>query len=325
MTTIRLLSEADLMQLKLTHDDFLEGVEIAYRQAAAGLAEVPTKIGVHPDHPNSFSHAMPAWIGGEKPALGIKWISYHPGNLAHQIPDSWGVIVVNDPETGKPLCFMEGMYLTFLRTAACGAVLARRLIDSPKVLGLIGCGGLGKASLIILRHVFPSLEKVYVSSRRSETRAKFAETYSTESCPVEPVDDIEQLLAQADVVVTSLPPVDTPPIKAGMLKENSVFIPLDLDFSWDASVAKEFDGFYADNVPHFQSLLDKKTAGSSETLAPVYDSQSFVAQPVDDGVTAGRSLVAVCGIASVDIVLASEAYHRAVQADIGIVFPFRQP
>lgn len=322
MTAIRLLSEADLLKLNLTHDDIVAGVETAYRQAAAGLAEVPTKIGVHPDHPNSFSHAMPAWIGGDEPALGVKWISYHPGNLANNLPDSWGVIVVNDPETGKPLCFMEGMYITFLRTAACGAVVAKRLIKDPKVLGLVGCGGLGKASLSIMRHVFPSLEKVYVSSRRPESRQAFVAEHNDSDCPVIAVDDPSQLLAESDIVVTSLPPVDNPPIKAGMLKKNSVFIPLDIDHSWEASVANEFSNFYADNTDYFQTLLNKKAG----TKVAVKDSQHFVAQQTEPKANdAGRSFVAVCGIASVDIVIASQAYHRAVKANIGSLFEIREP
>ena len=37
-------------------------VEQAYRLDAEGKAEVPTKIGVHPDRANTFLHAMrPGW------------------------------------------------------------------------------------------------------------------------------------------------------------------------------------------------------------------------------------------------------------------------
>jgi len=325
MAYIRLLGEADLRTLGLTHNDVVSAVEHAYRQSARGLAEVPTKIGVHPDHPNSFSHAMPAWVGGGEPALGVKWISYHPGNLEHKLPDSWGVIVVNDPETGEPVCFMEGMYITFLRTAACAAVMAKRLVAQPQVLGLIGCGGLGKANLAVMRHVFPSLKQVYVSSKKAESRQAFCAEFDSDSCRVAPVDDVGQLLAESDVVVTSLPPVDIPPVQAGMLKDHSVFIPLDVDFSWDPAVVGEFNAFYADNVPYFRALLEKKVGRPNMPDTAILDTQEFVAE--HDGpprAPQGRVFVAVCGIASVDIVIAAQAFHRAVRANIGSFFEIRQ-
>src|SRR5690606_36123297 len=106
MTRIRLLSEMDLTTLNMSYGDILTDVEQAYCLDASGLVEVPTKIGVHPDAPNSFSHAMPAWVGGDNPALGIKWISYQPVNLANNLPDSWGLFLINDPHTGYMLCFI---------------------------------------------------------------------------------------------------------------------------------------------------------------------------------------------------------------------------
>jgi len=141
-------------------------VEEAYRLDAEGKVEVPTKIGVHPERANAFLHAMPAWVGGAC-ALGMKWVSYFPGNFDRGLPDSTGIIILNDPDHGLPCCIMEGMYVTFLlRTAGCAAVAAKYLAPRPpKTLGLIGCGGLGLWSLRVMSTTFPSIEQVYVSSR----------------------------------------------------------------------------------------------------------------------------------------------------------------
>src|SRR5690606_25920438 len=130
---------------------------------------------------------------------------------------------------------------------------------------------------------------------------------------------------KSDVVVTSLPPVDIPPVQAGMLKENSVFIPLDVDISWDPAVAGEFDAFFADNVPYFRALLEKKVGRSNMPDTAILDTQEFVAG--HDGpprAPQGKVFVAVCGIASVDIVIATQAFHRAVRANTGSFFEIRQ-
>ena len=162
---IRLLSETDVRSLGLSLPEVLNLTEYAYLLDAGGHAEVPTKIGVHPDYPRSFLHAMPAWVG-EARALGLKWVSYFPGNFERGTADSTGIIILNDPDTGHPVCIMEGMYVTFLRTAACAAVAVRNLMQQPpRSLMLVGCGGLGKWSLRMMTAAFPSIEQIYVSSR----------------------------------------------------------------------------------------------------------------------------------------------------------------
>ena len=95
--TIRLLSEQNIRAVVPTLPEIVALVEQAYRLDAEGKAEVPTKIGVHPDRANTFLHAMPAWVGDAR-ALGMKWISYFPGNFDRGLPNSTGIIILNDPD-----------------------------------------------------------------------------------------------------------------------------------------------------------------------------------------------------------------------------------
>src|SRR5690242_6806211 len=104
---IRLLSENNVRAVCPTLTEVVDLVEQAYRLDAEGKAEVPTKIGVHPDRASTFLHAMPAWVG-EARALGMKWVSYFPGNFDRGLPDSTGIIILNDPDVGLPCCIMEG-------------------------------------------------------------------------------------------------------------------------------------------------------------------------------------------------------------------------
>src|SRR4029079_14785094 len=127
---IRLLSEKDIRAVSPSLVEIVALVERAYRLDAEGKAEVPTKIGVHPERANTFLHAMPAWVGGDR-ALGMKWVSYLARNFDRGLPDSTGIIILNDPDHGLPCCIMEGMYVTFLRTAACAAVAAQYLAPHP--------------------------------------------------------------------------------------------------------------------------------------------------------------------------------------------------
>ncbi len=296
-------------------------VESTYRLDAEGKVDVPTKIGVHPDRANSFLHAMPAWVGGER-ALGMKWVSYFPGNIDRRLPDSTGVIILNDPEHGLPCCIMEGMYVTFIRTAACAAVAARHLSPRPpRTLGLIGCGGLGLWSLRTLTEVFPSIEQVFVSSRTPRSRNDFCAKMAAETNrAVIPVEDPLQAVRGMDIVITSMPPGDVKPVTGDALAPGSVFIPLDIVNSWQDDVLTSADRVAADDPGNFAAQVQAKRASAFQARKEAVRTQDIVAAQSMRTAGSDRSFVAVCGIASTDVVVGWEIYRRASAANIGFEF-----
>ena len=137
---VTILTEGEVESIAPPLHDIIKIVEDTFRMQAQGNVEVPTKIGVHPDFPRSFLHAMPAWVI-EARALGLKWVSYYPGNSQRGLPDSTAVIILNHPDHGLPVAIMSGMYITYTRTAACAAVAAKYLAPpDPISLGLVGSG-----------------------------------------------------------------------------------------------------------------------------------------------------------------------------------------
>ena len=319
---VRLLNEKNVRAVSPVLTEIVALVEDAYRLDAEGKAEVPTKIGVHPERANTFLHAMPAWVAGTPPSLGMKWVSYFPGNFDRGLPDSTGIIVLNDPEIGLPCCIMEGMYVTFIRTAACAAVAAKYLAPKPpKTLGLIGCGGLGLWSLRTFSASFPTIERVLVSSRRPESRETFCAKMSQElKSQVEPVDDPLLAVRDSDVVITSIPPGDVAPVSGKAIAPGALLIPLDLVNSWQDDVLASVDCVAADNPPNFAAQVEAKRATAFSALKPAVRIQDIVAGKSPRTSTDDRYLVAVCGIASTDVVVGWEIYRRARAAKVGLEF-----
>ena len=319
--TIRLLSEQNIRAVVPTLPEIVALVEQAYRLDAEGKAEVPTKIGVHPDRANAFLHAMPAWVGDAR-ALGMKWISYFPGNFDRGLPDSTGIIILNDPDHGLPCCIMEGMYVTFLRTAACAAVAAKYLAPRPpKTLGLIGCGGLGLWSLRVLSATFPSIERVFVSSRTRKSREEFCAKMTQEGkWTITPVDDPSQAVRNMDIVVTSIPPGDVKPVTGEALTPGTLLIPLDLVNSWHDDVLLSADRVAADNPAHFSAQVHARRGNAFPVLKASVSIQDVVAGKSPRASVSDRSVIAVCGIASTDVVVGWEIYRRAKAANIGLEF-----
>lgn len=319
---VTLLSQEDIESAAPPRGEILRIVEETYCMMARAEAEVPTKMGVHPDHPGSFCHAMPAWV---RPAgaLGMKWVAYYPGNLARGLPDSTGIIALNDPVTGMPVALMEGMWITYARTAACAAVAAKFLCNpDPARLALIGCGGLGRWSLLMLSEVFPTLGEVRVASRSPESRREFCGRMASQGpWSLLPVDRLEEAVRGADIVVSSIPQGPNPPLREQWWSSGALAIPLDVTAAWDAESFARADRLVTDG---YEAVA---RAAARQEPALVLPRQYVDLAQVVLGVSPGRlneaeRIMAIpSGVATTDMTLAWEIFRRARRAGAGT--PFR--
>src|SRR5215216_4472397 len=98
--------------------------------------------------------AMPAYVGGNLPSAGIKWIASFPGNTIKQLPRANSVTILNDPETGVPECIINTSAISEIRTAAVSGLLIREYIHNRKLphckVGITGFGPIGQRHLDML-------------------------------------------------------------------------------------------------------------------------------------------------------------------------------
>jgi alanine dehydrogenase len=322
--SIRLLSERDVRAVGLSLAEVIALIEQVYLLDAQGRAEVPMKLGVHPGKTSSFLHAMPAWVDGAR-ALGMKWISYFPGNSQQGLPDSTGIIILNEPDHGLPVCIMEGMLVTFLRTAACAAVAVKHILPaSPKSLGLIGCGGIGRWTLRMMLAAFPTIQKVYVASRTPASRASFcAEMQGESAAALTAVDDPRSAIEGTDVVVSSIPPGPDRPVRAQWLSPGSIFIPLDILNSWGDDVIAAATRVVSDDPANFTSRLQARRPDALAAIKANVSLQEVVAGSAPKAQGGERTFAVICGIASTDVIVAWEIYRRACAAGLGQIFAMR--
>jgi len=99
------LSRAEIDKLKISMSKVIEVVEEAFREKAEGKVETPPKPGVHP-HNDAFIHAMLAYIRKMQVA-GVKWVTGFPENPKRGLPYISGLLILNDVETGFPICVMD--------------------------------------------------------------------------------------------------------------------------------------------------------------------------------------------------------------------------
>lgn len=320
---VRLLNEDDIRSADLPLQRLLELTREVYRRDAQGSVQVPLKIGVRPSRPHSFLDAMPAWVGGDNPALGMKWVSYFPGNQSLGREDSTGIIILNDPAHGHPVSIMEGMHITFLRTAACAAVMAADVIGhAPQSLALVGCGGLARSTIRVMKVAFPSIRTVYVSSRTEASRRQFCQEMQSEGdMELIPVAHPADAVRQADIVVSSIPPTDAPPIDRAHFKPGAVYIPLDLLNAWQDNVLTPDTVVVADSPAFLHQLVRTHRPGLEGQVKNAVAYQDITldsAWSLED--PQALKFIAVCGIASTDVLIGWEIYRRACERGLGTLY-----
>ena len=190
----------------------LDGLIGAMRQVlgefSAGKWQQPVR-GVLAQH-GGFFGVMPA--SGD--AMGIKMVTFYPGNTGSPLPTHMAVIGLFDPKTGGPLALMDGRYITEMRTAAVSAVATDAFAPhDAKVLTLLGAGVQASAHLEMLRKV-RSFEEVRVWNHHAEKAERFAKEHGCRAM------EAEAAVRDADVIVTATSSRE-PVLKGAWLKRGA--------------------------------------------------------------------------------------------------------
>lgn len=293
-------------------------LETAFREKGAGRVEMPPKPGIH-TRPDAFIHAMPAWIPALR-AAGVKWVSGYPANVQRGLPYISGLLILNDDETGLPLCVMDCTWITAYRTGAATALSAKYLARrESEVAGILACGVQGRTNLAALAALFP-LRQAFAYDVRSEVARRFAEEMSAQlGFEVIAVSRPRDAVAGCDIVVTSGPILrhPSPVIEAGWMKPGAFGSAVDFDSYWQPAAMAEMDHLSTDD--HAQFAYYRQAGYFQQTPDPHSDLGELVA-----GLRPGRlnpderTLAINLGLALDDLAVAPEVYRRARERGVGV-------
>jgi ornithine cyclodeaminase/alanine dehydrogenase-like protein (mu-crystallin family) len=214
---IRILSSDDV-KAALPIPKAIEIMKHAFGQLSAGKATVPLRSKISSDKGDTL--LMPAYLHGSQD-LGIKIVSIYKDNPSKDIPTVTAIMIVLDPQTGRPRALIEGDSLTAIRTGATGGLasdlLARR---NAKTVALFGAGVQARAQLqgVIAVRSITRINLLDLSLSASQKLA--AEIATWEEAPaVNLVSNSKEAIQDADIIITattsSKPVFDGHGIKAG--------------------------------------------------------------------------------------------------------------
>lgn len=178
--------------------------------------------------------AMPAYIGGPFDLMGMKWYGSNTANKQKGLPRSILTVMLNDKDTGAPLCLMSANLLSAYRTGAIPGVGAKYLVNKgASVCGICGPGVMGKTSLAAILATCPDIDTVKIKGRGRASLEKFV-AYVRKTYPklkeVRAVDTIEELVRDTDVLSFAnsgnTDPSTYPFVKKEWIKPGAVLIGL---------------------------------------------------------------------------------------------------
>ncbi len=244
---VMFLTQTDILDMRIEMKEVVGLIEKGLSEHAAGYVENPPKPGIHPP-PHSFIHAMPAYfkrlhIGG------IKWVSGFPENHDKGLPQIIGTLILNDMETGAPLCFMDATWITGARTAAVSAVTAKYCArKDARTLGMVGAGVQARFHLPALLHVLGSLKKVKVFDVNAEAAQNYQSVMREKTgleITIEP--DVESAVKGSDVVVTATRRLDEPIIRNKWFEKGMLGMGLEAGRAWEGEALMSADRFVTDD------------------------------------------------------------------------------
>jgi ornithine cyclodeaminase/alanine dehydrogenase len=200
---VLILTRKDLESV-LTMKDAIGAVERGFKELALGTARMPTRTSLTVFDKAGWMGVMPAYLS-ETGSLAAKIVTVYDENpKKYSVPTVLASITLNDASTGTPLAFMEGTYVTAMRTGAAGGVAAKHLArKDAKVAGIFGTGVQARTQLLALNEV-RDIEKVYAFDILADQVARFSKDMS-KSLGKEVViaPSAEDVVKKSDVIVTA--------------------------------------------------------------------------------------------------------------------------
>ena len=209
----------------LSFEEAIVLVEQAFLSFYQAKDIMPAKQYLNLDQFRGDFRAMPAF-SKEQQIAGLKWINVHPNNT--MLPTVMGIVLLNDPKTGKLLSIIEATELTKIRTAAVTVIAQTFLAYADvKTIALIGLGEQAKAQVRALATKLTDF-KVSFWDLSAEKRNAFSEWLDVEGVAKVNATSLESCVGDADLIV-SLTPSRVAWLKKAMLKKHVLICALGAD------------------------------------------------------------------------------------------------
>jgi len=330
---LRFLSGPEIDSLGLTRLEIVDAVEDAVREHGEGRTSFEPRVHLTPDnggigHFNVLRGHLDGL--GAHGISGVKVVGDFVPNYRKGLPSELAMATLFDPTTGVPLAILDATMITAARTGAMTTVGARHLAcRDSRILGHVGARGTAWWNVTMLDDLL-ELDEIRVTSRRPESREKFAEELSAElSTPVRVVATAEEAFDGADVLVEATRLTEPEPLlRTAAIKPGAFVVPYGTISAVELDLLDVIDKAVVDDwreaqSGRFGSLRRHVDTGrlSPDTLHAELGEIVAGRKPgrEDD---AERNLFWHRGLSLLDVAIAHLILRKAEAADVGTMLRF---
>lgn len=146
--------------------DLVPLMERALAAFSTGGVVQPVRTAIPVPQHEGFLGVMPAYLVGQG-SMGLKAVTFYPGNAARGLPTHLATVLLHDPATGELLAVMDGRLITEMRTAAVSAAATKHLARrGSTVVAFLGAGVQARSHWEALREVCaPAEVRVWTRTR----------------------------------------------------------------------------------------------------------------------------------------------------------------
>jgi ornithine cyclodeaminase len=206
MGAIQILTETDLRRAVGFGAHELATVEAVYPLISSGRARMPPIMRIDVPEYRGEVDIKSAYLPGYD-CIAVKVSAGFFDNPSRGLPSLGGLMVLLDARTGIPqAALFDNGYLTDLRTALAGAVVANHLaVPDADVVGVLGAGVQARLQIAALRLVRP-IERAIVWSRSAAAARAFADEVAKDlNLPVTVAASPVAAARDAQILVTATP------------------------------------------------------------------------------------------------------------------------
>jgi N-[(2S)-2-amino-2-carboxyethyl]-L-glutamate dehydrogenase len=330
------VEKTDFAFLFLTHEEviatgfdmprFVETMEEHFRLYDEGQVNLPDKVVLDLDERDRGRiNALPAHVGGDIDACGIKWVASFPGNPhKHGIPRANAFIILNDAYTGVPLAVMDGTYISAMRTGAVTGVGVKYLAaKNAQTIAMIGCGLQARTQLMAIQAVLPTIAEVRCFDLHNDTAKNYArDMHGRTGLNTRSVETADEAVEGADVIVT-VTVGDEAIVKDRSVKEGSLFVHVGSYQEEEEAVVQHADKIIVDDwhsVHHRKTpILAKMVDEGSLSVDDIYANLGEIVNRKKVGRANDRERIFLLpiGMGSEDVIAAYKIYQIAREKGIG--------
>jgi len=200
---MRILKIEDVQKC-ITMKEVIQLMRCVFEAVGKGEVVLPDRTVIEMANGKDAVLFMPGYIPDIQ-GIGTKIVTVFPENLSRGIPTINAQVLLNDPETGKIICMMEGGLITAMRTAAVAAVATDILaVPKAKTLGIFGAGVQAKSQVEAICEI-RSIEKVIIFDLKESMSKKLVEDLVPllgDRCIFQIAKEAKEAVVNSDIIVT---------------------------------------------------------------------------------------------------------------------------